>query len=117
MHLAGADSAFSQSRVFVKRNHLFTELKQVLISVELCASLFLLEDFLRNRVKTIDDVKTLRSQLGGGSYGVAADRESALSNPNKREIFALLEKTIVKMREVLDISKPYIDAELKDFNT
>jgi hypothetical protein len=32
-------------------------------------------------------------------------------------VFALLEKTIVKMREVLDISKPYIDAELKDFNT
>lgn len=31
-----------------------------MVSVEQCASLFLLEDFLRNRIKTMDDVKTLK---------------------------------------------------------
>jgi len=31
-----------------------------MVSVEHCASLFLLEDFLRNRIKNIEDVKNLK---------------------------------------------------------
>jgi hypothetical protein len=49
------------SKVFMKRNFLYTELKHVLISVEQCASLYLLEDFLRNKIKTNDDVKALKT--------------------------------------------------------
>jgi hypothetical protein len=44
----------------VKRNFLYNELKQVMVSVENCACLFLLEDFLRNRIKNIEDVKNLK---------------------------------------------------------
>lgn len=50
----------NHSKVFVKRNYLYSELKQVLISVEQCASLYLLEDFLRNKIKTTEDVKSLK---------------------------------------------------------
>ena len=69
MHLADQSAASSSnnmtpeagfSKVYLKRNFLYTELKQVLVSVEQCASLILLEDFLRNRIKTIEDVKTLK---------------------------------------------------------
>jgi len=48
------------SKVFAKRNFLYSELQQVLISVEQCASLWLLEDFLRNKIRTVEDVKALK---------------------------------------------------------
>jgi len=70
-HSAGCSDE-NLSKVFMKRNFLYSELKQVLVSVEQCASLFLLEDFLRNRIKTMDDVKALKtppSFYGGGGAG------------------------------------------------
>jgi hypothetical protein len=63
------------SKVYLKRNFLYNELQQVLISVEQCASLWLLEDFLRNKIRTMEDVKNLKqpqsyySQLKRGSSG------------------------------------------------
>lgn len=54
------EAKVQHSKVYVKRNFLYGELKHVLISVEQCASLWLLEDFLRNKIKTLDDVKALK---------------------------------------------------------
>ena len=45
----------------MKRNSLYTELRSVLLSVEQCASLSLLEDFLRNKIKSQNDVKSLKT--------------------------------------------------------
>lgn len=101
MSLAGAPNAAAsaqyQSKVFLKRNFLFNELKQVLVSVEQCASLFLLEDFLRNRIRNLDDVKTLKtppahysqSRYGGGVSSKIAVR-------------AILDKAINKMRDIIE---------------
>ncbi len=99
--LAGAPNAagasMNQSKVFLKRNFLFNELKQVLVSVEQCASLFLLEDFLRNRIRNMDDVKTLKtpashftqSRYGGGVSSKAAVR-------------SILDKAVNKMRDLIE---------------
>ena len=40
---------------------MYGELKTVLLSVEQCASLWLLEDFLRNKIKSMADVKALKT--------------------------------------------------------
>ena len=58
--LQGDSSKNNLSKVFTKRDYLYSEMKYVSISVDHCASLWLLEDFLRQRVKSIEDVKSLK---------------------------------------------------------
>jgi hypothetical protein len=73
----------------------------------------LMEDFLRNRVKTVDDVKSLKTQIG--SYG-GSEKAPFGSSESRREAMALVEKSISKMREVLQPSRPYSDSTMKEFN-
>lgn len=83
-----------------------------MVSVEQCASLFLLEDFLRNRIKTIDDVKTLKAPQ---SY--LGEMKASTSQPSKaaRPIF---EQTLDQMRDLLDIqgSRETIRQEHDEFS-
>jgi hypothetical protein len=103
LHLAdqSASAAEAPSKVYQKRNFLFTELKQVMVSVEQCASLFLLEDFLRNRIKTMDDVKTLKVPP---SYYSSQPKPgtSASSLGTHRLARHFVERTIERMRETME---------------
>lgn len=51
------------SKIFTKRDYLYNEMKSVSISVDHCASMWLLEDFLRQRIKSLDDVRSLKRQI------------------------------------------------------
>ncbi len=89
----------TKSKVFIKRNFLFSELKQVLISVEQCASLWLLEDFLRTKIKSQTDVKVLK--VPQQPSGILSQTQKTNSSKQSREI---VEKAMIKMKEI--ISKP-----------
>ena len=80
----------------MKRNFLYKELNQVLVSVEQCASLYLLEDFLRNRIKNMDDVKSLKLP---SSYF-----SSRSSRTGSKESRIIVEKALEQMRELLETS-------------
>jgi hypothetical protein len=81
-----------------------------MVLVEQCASLFLLEDFLRNRIKTMDDVKTLKTPQSflGDVKG---------SNPS-RATRPFFEQALDQMRDLLDIqgSREAIKLEHEDFS-
>ena len=66
-----------------------------MVSVEQCASLFLLEDFLRNRIKTMDDVKTLKTP-----QSFLGDVKGSNSSRATRPFF---EQALDQMRDLLDI--------------
>lgn len=59
----------NQTKVYLKRNHLYSELKQIPVTVEQSSCLQILEDFLRNRVRTMDHVKGLKFDYGFGGLG------------------------------------------------
>lgn len=93
MNLAGspgkelASSAIQQqrlneSKVYLKRHYLYSELGEIPVTVEQSSCLQILEDFLRNRIKTIEHVKDLKfdtcgfggfsgSKAGGSLFGGA----------------------------------------------
>ena len=58
-HLSAADNKEEKSQIFKRRNKLFTELGQVPLNIQQRDNVWLLEDFLLKRIKTIDDVKKL----------------------------------------------------------
>ena len=58
-----------RSKVLMKRHHLYTELKQIPVHVEQSSCIQVLEDFLRNRVKTTSQVKGLKYDYGFGGPG------------------------------------------------
>lgn len=84
----------------MKRNYLYQELGQVLISVEHCASLHLLEDFLRNRVKTPEDVKGLKtpSSYYGGYTGMRRGPEGGFGPEGK----AIIDDSLNKIRDLME---------------
>ncbi len=47
--------------IFKKRHMLYSQLNAVLVSIEHCASLYLVEDFLRGRIRNQEDVKMLKA--------------------------------------------------------
>jgi len=53
----------------LKRNHLYSELKQIPVTVEQSSCLQILEDFLKNRVRTMEHVKSLKFDYGFGGMG------------------------------------------------
>lgn len=59
----------NQSKVYLKRHSLYSELGQIPVTVEQSTCLQVLEDFLRNKVKTVDQVRGLRMDYGLGSFG------------------------------------------------
>ena len=52
----------AQSKVQLLRHLLFTSLKQVYYPVEQTSCIQVLEDFLRNGVKSLDDVKAMKNR-------------------------------------------------------
>lgn len=73
----GGSTAITQqkvnsSRVYLKRHALYSELAQIPVTVEQSTCLQLLEDFLRNKVKTADQVRGLKLDYGLGAFGAAA---------------------------------------------
>lgn len=60
----------NSSKVHMKRHFLYNELKQIPVQVEQSSCLQILEDFLRNRIKSLDQVKGLKMDYGyGGLHG------------------------------------------------
>lgn len=59
----------ASSRVYLKRHSLYAELTQIPVTVEQSTCLQLLEDFLRNKVKTADQVRGLKLDYGLGAFG------------------------------------------------
>ena len=57
------------SKVYIKRDHLYSELDHIPVTVEQSSCFQILEDFLRNRVKTMEQVKALRFDYGFGGRG------------------------------------------------
>jgi hypothetical protein len=55
-----ASDTHGVSKVFVKRDYLYNEMKNITVSVDHCASMWLLEDFLRSRIKSPEDVAALK---------------------------------------------------------
>ena len=59
-----------KSKVYLKRHMLYSELKNIPVTVEQSSCLQILEDFLRNRIRTMDHVKDLKFDYGGfGGFG------------------------------------------------
>lgn len=85
------------SKVFMKRNLLYSELQQVLISVEQCASLWLLEDFLRSKIKTLDDVKGLK-QPQQSFYQSLKRGDKPLEGPARQ----ILDRALDRMRDMIE---------------
>lgn len=59
----------NSSKVYTKRHYLYSELGQIPVTVEQSSCLQILEDFLRNRIKTVDHVKGLKFDYGFGGLG------------------------------------------------
>lgn len=57
------------SKVYLKRHALYTELGQIPVTVEQSSCLQILEDFLRNRVRTAEQVRGLKFDYGLGGFG------------------------------------------------
>ena len=57
------------SKVYAKRDYLYSELKSIPVTVEQQSNLQILEDFLRNKIKTMDNVKGLKFDYGFGDRG------------------------------------------------
>jgi hypothetical protein len=63
--------------VYIKRDYLYSELKSIPVTVEQQSNLQILEDFLRNKIKTMENVKGLKFDYGfdrgpspfGSSFG------------------------------------------------
>ena len=53
-----------KSKVYLKRDYLYTELKSIPVTVEQSSCLQILEDFLRNRIRTLEQVKGLKFDYG-----------------------------------------------------
>jgi hypothetical protein len=53
----------------MKRDYLYSELKSIPVTVEQQSNLQILEDFLRNKIKTMDNVKGLKFDYGFGDRG------------------------------------------------
>ena len=62
-------STLDASKVFLKRHQLYNELKQIPVTVEQSSCLQVLEDFLRNQIKTMENVKGLKFDYGFGGFG------------------------------------------------
>ena len=62
-------SKLNSSKVFMKRHALYTELKSISVTVEQSSCVQILEDFLRNRIKTIDNVRSLKHDFSHGPFG------------------------------------------------
>lgn len=60
--------------MFLKRDYLYSELKSIPVTVEQQSNLQILEDFLRNKIKTMDNVKGLKFD-----YGFGDSRPSSMS--------------------------------------
>lgn len=60
------------SKVYLKRDYLYSELKSIPVTVEQQSNLQILEDFLRNKIKTMDNVKNLKFDYGFGDRGPAS---------------------------------------------
>jgi hypothetical protein len=125
IHLAdqSASSALDQqplSKVYQKRNFIYSELKSFTASVEQCASLFLLEDFLRNRIKTMEDVRTLKVPPLYGQPSSSHLESSNSSLPRHRLIRHLIERLLDQMRDLLEstdgLNREEIRAENERFN-
>lgn len=106
--MIGANDRLVRSKVFLKRNLLYQELKSVLISVEQCASLWLLEDFLRSRIKTVEDVKGLKAPPNFYNQ-----MKSSTTNKHARTI---MEKALDKMRELLEKPQDRMRTESEDLS-
>lgn len=82
-----------------------------MISVEHCASLHLLEDFLRNRVKTPEDVKGLKTPAsyynGYGDYraGFRKGPEGGFGAEGK----AIIDSSLTKIRDLMDGSHSHAE--------
>jgi hypothetical protein len=83
---SGGPSAIVQqkvnsSKVYLKRHSLYGELGQIPVTVEQSTCLQLLEDFLRNKVKTADQVRGLKLDYGLGAFtGGPPGTSSAAAN-------------------------------------
>ena len=54
----------------MKRHFLYNEIKQIPVTVEQSSCLQILEDFLRNRIRSMEEVKVLKRDYGyGGMHG------------------------------------------------
>lgn len=74
-----------------------------MVSVEQCASLFLLEDFLRNRIKTIEDVKALKIPQQS-LYGSLKQTTSSSTRPSQhhRVCRLIVDRCIDRLRDLLE---------------
>lgn len=60
----------NSSKVYLKRHFLYNEIKQIPVTVEQSSCLQILEDFLRNRIRSMEEVKVLKRDYGyGGMHG------------------------------------------------
>ena len=96
---------------------MYAELNQVLVSVEQCASLFLLEDFLRNRIKNIDDVKNLKTPQS--YYGSMKTATTAANNTQSKQARLIMDKALERMREMMEstASRERMRTESEEFST
>lgn len=85
MNLAGSNAIekqkLMQSKVYMKRHYLYNELQQIPVTVEQSSCLQILEDFLRNKIKTIDHVKGLKFDYGFGGFGGGGPPGSSSGSP------------------------------------
>ena len=87
-HLSAADTKEEKSQIFKRRHKLFTELGQVPLNIQQRDNVWLLEDFLLKRIKTIDDVKKLvlhtRPAYSSGLFKNTLTNQSAKSTFEER---------------------------------
>lgn len=70
----------NSSKVYLKRHSLYGELGQIPVTVEQSTCLQVLEDFLRNKVKTADQVRGLKLDYGLGAFTGGPPGSSSMSS-------------------------------------
>lgn len=73
-----SQSSLHQSKVHLMRHLLFRTMKNSHVSVEQSSCMQVLEDFLRNQVRSMDDVKRLKQREYDGSGGMPSEKFGAL---------------------------------------